>query len=639
MPPPLPPPPPGPAGPGAFGPPPPAPPGAAGQQPPPLPPRHVPTRAAAGAAALASLWSLGAKHRFTHHPSAFTDDLADAMRASLATGLDSFVAAQGDDWRAWADAFGLRLAALVAALPRGAPLTLGTVRAEPWVRFPSVDPTLKSFVRSHLQPAFAITLLDKASSTLVLSCKPAYARALCGDMANATVYVQHAAAPTPAALDAAAGAIASAFNTAAAAFGAKAGPERVGFYAGMPKLHKPRLGWRFLTCSFEVCTTPLARLLNTFLRALLPVCGEAWARAMQGVPSLPAESLPPWNQTSSADCIPAYRLFNSALMRWSTFEARGGMHTRDFERLYTNIPLADLKAVMAETVALCFKELGAPAGFLAFPALGMHNTHPCGPRGGTRFKGQTIWSAAQATAALHLLLDNTYVLWGGNIFRQVQGIPMGTNPAVFIASLYLFMYELRFMSRLAAAARGLVAILAAAAAAGLDIGYIKSEAYTAARAAEYFGNHVGMAALKPWAALHILRACGSNQRFVDDLFTIGNPYVDCLAYDTQLFCGFQGCYPAWLNLAAARAGLRDCSFLDLDVRADPVPLPLPPLPVGPAGPRPPLGAAAAAAAQVSGAPAAGLAAAAQGAAAAAPGGFTRACARTSTTSGAASSSR
>jgi hypothetical protein len=114
----------------------------------------------------------------------------------------------------------------------------------------------------------------------VISCKPAYARALRDDMANATVYVPHTAAPTPAALDAAAGTIAGAFNTAATAFGAKASPERMGFFAGMPKLHKPRLGWRFLTCSLDVCTTPLAKLLNTFLRALLPVCGEAWAKAL-----------------------------------------------------------------------------------------------------------------------------------------------------------------------------------------------------------------------------------------------------------------------------------------------------------------------------------------------------------------------
>jgi hypothetical protein len=346
--------------------------------------------------------------------------------------------------------------------------------------------------------------------------------------------------PTPTALDAAAGSIAGACNVAAAPFGAKAGPERIGFFAGMPKLHKPRLGWRFLTCSFEVCPTPLAKLLDTFLRALLPVCGQAWARAMQGVPSLPAESLPPWNQTSSADCIPTFRLSNSGLVRWSTYEARGGMHTGDFERLYTNIPLADLKAVLAETVALCFDERGATAGFLEFTRLRMHNTHPGGARGGTRYNGQWIWSAAQATAALHLLLDNTYVLWGGYIFRQVQGIPMGTNPAVFIASLYLFMYELRFMSRLAADTRRLPA--------GADT----SERYTATRAQRYFTDPVGNATSKPWAALHILRVCGSNQRFVDDLFTIANPYLDCLAYDTQIFCGFQGCYLACLNLAAAR---------------------------------------------------------------------------------------
>jgi hypothetical protein len=68
---------------------------------------------------------------------------------------------------------------------------------------------------------------------------------------------------------------------------------------------------------------------------------------------------------------------------------------------------------------------------------------------------------------------------------------MGTNPAVFIASLYLFTYELRFMSRLAAGAEL------------LPPGADTSERYTATRAHAYFANPAGNAASKPWAALRL----------------------------------------------------------------------------------------------------------------------------------------
>ena len=37
---------------------------------------------------------------------------------------------------------------------------------------------------------------------------------------------------------------------------------------------------------------------------------------------------------------------------------------------------------------------------------------------------------------------------GSKNFRQVIGIPMGSDPAPFIASLFLYIYENRFMTNL-----------------------------------------------------------------------------------------------------------------------------------------------------------------------------------------------
>ena len=68
--------------------------------------------------------------------------------------------------------------------------------------------------------------------------------------------------------------------------------------------------------------------------------------------------------------------------------------------------------------------------------------------------------------------------------------------------------------------------------------------------------HTAALHLAPPRALHILRACGTNQRFVDDLFTISNPYVDCLP-TTRGSCTASR---AVILLASthAREGLRDC---------------------------------------------------------------------------------
>ena len=44
---------------------------------------------------------------------------------------------------------------------------------------------------------------------------------------------------------------------------------------------------------------------------------------------------------------------------------------------------------------------------------------------------------------------NVYVSVGGKVFRQVVGIPMGTNCAPFLANLFLYALEFKYMEKLA----------------------------------------------------------------------------------------------------------------------------------------------------------------------------------------------
>ena len=47
--------------------------------------------------------------------------------------------------------------------------------------------------------------------------------------------------------------------------------------------------------------------------------------------------------------------------------------------------------------------------------------------------------------ALTFLLDNIYIRFGSKLYRQIVGIPMGTNCAPLVADLFLFGYERDFM--------------------------------------------------------------------------------------------------------------------------------------------------------------------------------------------------
>ena len=47
--------------------------------------------------------------------------------------------------------------------------------------------------------------------------------------------------------------------------------------------------------------------------------------------------------------------------------------------------------------------------------------------------------------ALHYLLDNIFIRFDSKLYRQIVGIPMGTNCVPLVADLFLFFYGRDFM--------------------------------------------------------------------------------------------------------------------------------------------------------------------------------------------------
>ena len=59
-----------------------------------------------------------------------------------------------------------------------------------------------------------------------------------------------------------------------------------------------------------------------------------------------------------------------------------------------------------------------------------------------------LWSCQNVCKALIYLLDNIYIRFGTKLYRQIVGIPMGTNCAPLLADLFLFCYKRDFMTSL-----------------------------------------------------------------------------------------------------------------------------------------------------------------------------------------------
>ena len=109
--------------------------------------------------------------------------------------------------------------------------------------------------------------------------------------------------------------------------------------------------------------------------------------------------------------------------------------------------------------------------------------------------------------ALIFLLDNIYIRFGTNLYRQIVGISMGTNCAPLVADLFLFCYERDFMMSLSA----------------------DKEA-------------------------EIIEAFNSTSRCLDNLLNIDNNYFDDMVKQI---------YPSELQLNKANSSDTEAPFLDL----------------------------------------------------------------------------
>ena len=62
--------------------------------------------------------------------------------------------------------------------------------------------------------------------------------------------------------------------------------------------------------------------------------------------------------------------------------------------------------------------------------------------------GDNKYTVNDICKMIEFLVDNIYVRIGGQLFRQMVGIPMGTNCAPLLADLFLYSYENEFSDKL-----------------------------------------------------------------------------------------------------------------------------------------------------------------------------------------------
>ena len=128
-----------------------------------------------------------------------------------------------------------------------------------------------------------------------------------------------------------------------------------------------------------------------------------------------------------------------SLNKLNTRNNANSISTFDFSTLYTKIPHKKLLDVLYHLVDFCFEG----------------GTHELISVSNVRARWVSKSSKAGLTFnrnavkdAIKYLMDNCYFTFGEKLFRQIVGIPMGSDPAPFMANLFLYHYESKWVKSL-----------------------------------------------------------------------------------------------------------------------------------------------------------------------------------------------
>ena len=110
-------------------------------------------------------------------------------------------------------------------------------------------------------------------------------------------------------------------------------------------------------------------------------------------------------------------------------------------QLYIPLPHDKLKTRLKETIHKDFSHRNYGSKFVVLSNNSTYFSNKIQ-------KVKTCYSEEQVISILEFLIDNIFVSFGGLLFQQVVGIPMGTNCVPLLADLFLYSYESKFLQKL-----------------------------------------------------------------------------------------------------------------------------------------------------------------------------------------------
>jgi hypothetical protein len=285
------------------------------------------------------------------------------------------------------------------------------------------QPEVKQYL-SELHKKFVIVPVDKASNNFAVICKKYYLDVLykelntnssyekCGDITAEMIFDDHA-------------------EFLKNNFGIKIddSDKHIPYLYWTSKQHKDPFKHRYIAGAYRCTTSSLSKDLAAVLK-----CVKTYFKNYCGVIKRKSGISRCWSIDNSTEFVSKVKNVNAS-----------SIYTYDFSTLYTNLPHDDIKESLNKLLIKMFNTkkqnhilVNSKRNHATFSDSQSYDNNK-------QYKRYTLDMVIES---LSFILDNTYIQFAGEIYRQIIGIPMGGNACPFIADLYLAWKEFVYVTDL-----------------------------------------------------------------------------------------------------------------------------------------------------------------------------------------------
>ena len=195
----------------------------------------------------------------------------------------------------------------------------------------------------------------------------------------------------------------------------------------LPKLHKTPVKSRFIIASQKCTIKKLSKDLTSIFKLAYEQVERYNNKAsvFSGIKTF-------WVIQNSQPVM-------SSLNRINTKHNAKTLSSFDFSTLYTKIPHSKLLEELSAIIKFIFK--GGTRNTISINRHGVANWSK-------HVDSSSNYNLDKILKGLKYLLDNCYFKLGNKLFRQIIGIPMGSDPAPYFANLFLYRYESRWLTKM-----------------------------------------------------------------------------------------------------------------------------------------------------------------------------------------------